>query len=112
MHRNGGARTTNTLGRIAGPRHRTPRRALLHPRRTGPRIAPAPPSSSATARSLAARALEQLRNQGHPVLDTDVAHLSAYLRGHVNVHDHYSFVAPTRQGLLMLCDPDAADELA
>ena len=41
----------------------------------------------------------------------DVARLSAYLRGHVNVHGHYSFVAPTRQGLRMLRDPDAAEEL-
>ena len=54
-------------------------------------------------------ALDQLRSQGHPVLDTDVAHLSAYLRGHVNVHGHYSFVAPTRQGLRMLRDPDAEE---
>lgn len=57
-------------------------------------------------------ALEHLRNQGHPVLDTDVAHLSAYLRGHVNVHGYYSFVAPTRQGLRMLRDSDATEELA
>jgi len=54
-------------------------------------------------------ALDQLRSQGHPALDTDVAHLSAYLRGHVNVHGHYSFVAPTRQGLRMLRDPDAEE---
>lgn len=50
-------------------------------------------------------ALDQLRSQGHPVLDTDVAHLSAYLRGHVNVHGHYSFAAPTRQGLRCCATP-------
>ena len=50
-------------------------------------------------------ALEQLRSEGYPVLDTDVARLSPYVRGHINVHGHYSFVAPTRQGLRCCATP-------
>jgi TnpA family transposase len=33
-------------------------------------------------------ALTALRDQGHPVLDADVARLSAYVRRHINVHGH------------------------
>lgn len=37
------------------------------------------------------RALTALRDQGYPVLEGDVARLSAYIRKHINVHGHYSF---------------------
>lgn len=56
-------------------------------------------------------ALEQLRSGGYPIVDDDVAHLSAYLRGHINVHGHYAFIAPARAGLRSLRDPDATDDL-
>lgn len=56
-------------------------------------------------------ALEQLRSGGYPIVDDDVAHLSAYLRGHINVHGHYAFIAPARAGLRTLRDPDATDDL-
>ncbi len=39
-------------------------------------------------------AMDQLRAQGYPVLDADVARLSAYVRKHLNVHGHYSFTPP------------------
>jgi hypothetical protein len=35
-------------------------------------------------------ALAELHEQGCPVLDEDVARLSAYARKHINVHGHYS----------------------
>ena len=56
--------------------------------------------------------MQQLRAQGYPVRDEDVAWLSPFMRKHVNVHGKYSFAAPdlpegtTRQ----LRDPDAPDE--
>jgi TnpA family transposase len=56
------------------------------------------------------RALAELRAQGHPVLDEDVARLSAYLRKHINVHGHYSFRLPDLGGAWRpLRDPDHAD---
>ena len=54
-------------------------------------------------------ALAQLRAEGYPVLDADVAHLSAYVRAHVNVLGHYSFHPPTGAGLRRLRDPDTVD---
>lgn len=42
-------------------------------------------------------AIEQLRADGYPVLDADVARLSPYMRRHINFHGHYSF-APTNLG--------------
>lgn len=56
------------------------------------------------------RALAELREQGYPVLDEDVARLSAYLRKHINVHVHYSFRLPDLGGAWRpLRDPDHAD---
>ncbi len=40
------------------------------------------------------RALTGLPAQGYPVLDEDVARLSAYPRKHINVHGQYSFMPP------------------
>jgi hypothetical protein len=62
-------------------------------------------------------ALNQLRAQGYPVRDEDVARLSPFMRKHINVHGKYSFspvtpagpakgIKPARQ----LRDPDARDE--
>jgi len=44
------------------------------------------------------RALAELRAQGYPVLDEDIARLSAYMRKHINVHGHYSFRLPDLGG--------------
>jgi hypothetical protein len=56
------------------------------------------------------RALAELRAQGYPVLDEDVARLSAYLRKHINVHGHYSFRLPDLDGTWRpLRNPDHAD---
>ena len=53
------------------------------------------------------RALDVLRAQGYPVLDEDVARLSAYVRKHINVHGHYSFRLPDLGGTWRpLRDPD------
>jgi hypothetical protein len=38
------------------------------------------------------RVLAELRAQGYPVLDADAARLSAFMRRHVGVTGHYSFV--------------------
>lgn len=49
-------------------------------------------------------ALAVLREQGYPVLDSDAARLSAYMRRHINGHGHghghghYSFTLPTSAG--------------
>ena len=62
-------------------------------------------------------ALNQLRAQGYPVRDEDVARLSPFMRKHINVHGKYSFTpagpagpvkgtAATRQ----LRDPDSRDD--
>ena len=62
-------------------------------------------------------ALNQLRAQGYPVRDEDVARLSPFMRKHVNVHGKYSFaaVAPAdpAKGIIparQLRDPDARDD--
>jgi TnpA family transposase len=56
------------------------------------------------------RALSELRAQGYPVLDEDVARLSAYVRRHINVHGHYSFRLPDLGGTWRpLRDPDHTD---
>lgn len=53
-------------------------------------------------------ALDQLRAQGYPVLDADVARLSPFVRRHLNVHGKYSFALPELPGgLRALRDPDA-----
>jgi TnpA family transposase len=55
------------------------------------------------------RALAELRAEGYPVLDDDVARLSAYVRKHINVHGHYSFRLPDLGGTWRpLRDPDHA----
>jgi len=36
--------------------------------------------------------------QGYPVLDEDIARMSAYMRKHINVHGHYSFRLPDLGG--------------
>jgi TnpA family transposase len=56
------------------------------------------------------RALTDLLGQGYPVLDEDVARLSAYTRRHINVHGHYSFRLPDLGGAWRpLRDPDQPD---
>ncbi len=56
------------------------------------------------------RALAELRAQGYPVLDDDVARLSAYTRRHINVHGQYSFRLPDLGGAWRpLRDPDQSD---
>ncbi len=53
-------------------------------------------------------ALDQLRAQGHPVADEDVARLSPFVRHHLNVHGKYSFLLPELAGgRRALRDPDA-----
>ncbi len=53
-------------------------------------------------------ALNQLRAQGQPVLDEDVARLSPFVRHHLNVHGQYSFVlAELPGGRRALRAPDA-----
>ncbi|MEU7898602.1 Tn3 family transposase [Nonomuraea sp. NPDC049152] len=57
------------------------------------------------------RALDVLRAQDYPVLDEDVARLSAYVRKHINVHGHYSFQLPDLGGTWRpLRDPDQTDD--
>jgi TnpA family transposase len=59
-------------------------------------------------------ALRQLRFQGYPVRDEDVARLSPFMRSHINVHGKYSFTpvkpAARAEGATatrQLRDPDA-----
>jgi len=55
-------------------------------------------------------ALDQLRAEGHPVLDDDVARLSPFVRHHLNVHGHYSLLLPQLAGgLRALRDPEPDD---
>jgi TnpA family transposase len=55
-------------------------------------------------------ALTQLRRDGHPVRDEDVAHLSPFPRKHINVQGRYSFVLPELPGgRRPLRDPDDTD---
>jgi hypothetical protein len=56
--------------------------------------------------------LDQLRAQGYPVLDTDVARLHPYWYKHINVHGHYSFQPPEpgRPARRALRDPDLPDD--
>ncbi|MBV8996082.1 MAG: Tn3 family transposase [Pseudonocardiales bacterium] len=42
--------------------------------------------------------LDQLRAEGFPVLDADIARLSRYMYAHINVHGHYTFTAPDLGG--------------
>jgi Tn3 transposase DDE domain len=43
-------------------------------------------------------ALSQLRGQGYPVRNEDVARLSPFARKHINVHGRYSFLLPELPG--------------
>ena len=54
-------------------------------------------------------ALGQLRAQGYPVRDEDIARLSPFMRKHINVHGKYSFTAPSLPDgtTRKLRDPDA-----
>ena len=55
-------------------------------------------------------ALDQLRANGHPVLDQDVIRLSPFVRRHLGVHGDYSFLLPEFAGTLReLRDPDSDD---
>ncbi|GAA3624932.1 hypothetical protein GCM10022419_133130 [Nonomuraea rosea] len=55
-------------------------------------------------------ALHQLRVQGYPVLDDDIARLSPFVRRHINVHGGYSFQRPQLSGgRRALRDPEADD---
>ena len=52
-------------------------------------------------------ALDQLRANGHVVLDEDVVRLSPFVRRHLGVHGDYSFLLPDLAGSLReLRDPD------
>jgi TnpA family transposase len=54
-------------------------------------------------------ALNQLREQGYPLRDEDVARLSPFICKHINVHGRYSFHRPELTGARRaLRDPDAA----
>jgi hypothetical protein len=39
-------------------------------------------------------ALSQLRADGYPVIEVDIAHLSPLLHEHINMLDQYSFLVP------------------
>ena len=57
------------------------------------------------------RALEQLRAQGYPVLDTDAQRLSAFIRAHIGIDGHYAFHLPDfGDRHRPLRDPDAPDK--
>ncbi|WP_433562961.1 Tn3 family transposase [Nocardia sp. CA-151230] len=56
-------------------------------------------------------AVMPLRAQGYPVLDDDVARLSAFIRAHPGLDGHYSFVGPDLGGRPRpLRNPDALDD--
>ena len=57
-------------------------------------------------------AVRQLRAQGYPVLEEDMARLSPFVSQHLGVHGTYSFVLPDLApgAIRELRDPDAADE--
>ena len=57
-------------------------------------------------------AVRQLKAQGYPVLEEDMARLSPFVSRHLGVHGTYSFVLPDLApgAIRELRDPDAADE--
>jgi hypothetical protein len=56
--------------------------------------------------------LEQLRAEGYPIREEDVARLSVYQCAHIEVHGHYSFYLPDLGGERRpLRDPDAVDDV-
>jgi len=57
------------------------------------------------------RALTALRDDGYPVLDSDAARLSPFIRAHIGIDGHYSFHLPDLGGAHRpLRNPDASDE--
>ena len=53
----------------------------------------------------------QLRADGYPIRDEDLARLSPFVRHHLGVHGRYSFVLPDLAGgIRPLRDPDADDD--
>ncbi len=57
-------------------------------------------------------AVTELRAQGYPVLEADLARASPYLRGHLNVHGHYVFALPELGGRRPLRESDTEDDVA
>jgi hypothetical protein len=57
-------------------------------------------------------AVRQLRAQGYPVLDEDMAGLSPFVSRHLGVHGTYSFVLPDLAlgAIRELRNPDTPDE--
>ena len=57
-------------------------------------------------------AVRQLRAQGYPVLDEDMARLSPFVSSHLGIHGTYSFVLPDLGlgAIRELRDPDQDDE--
>jgi TnpA family transposase len=57
-------------------------------------------------------AVQQLKAQGYPVREEDMARLSPFVRTHLSVHGTYSFVLPDMEPgtIRELRDPDATDE--
>jgi hypothetical protein len=55
-------------------------------------------------------AVGQLRAQGYPVLEEDMARLSSFVRRHLGVHGTYSFVLPDLApgAIRELRDPEVA----
>jgi hypothetical protein len=52
----------------------------------------------------------RLHAEGYPVRDEDAVRLSPYMRRHLNVHGHYSFLLPDLAGARRaLRDPDASE---
>ncbi len=57
------------------------------------------------------RALDQLRDQDYPVLDSDTERLSAFIRDHIGIDGHYAFHLPDLGGTHRpLRDPDSSDD--
>lgn len=56
-------------------------------------------------------ALDQLRAQDYPVLNTDAERLSALIRDTIGIDGHYAFHLPDRAGThRLLRDPDRSDD--
>ncbi|WP_433381410.1 Tn3 family transposase [Streptosporangium sp. CA-115845] len=57
------------------------------------------------------RALDQLKAEGHPLAEEDVARLSPFIRRHINVISTYSFAQPDLgpAGVRLLRNPDEPD---